>query len=453
LVGSPGPDAAHPFYWACGALVDVKTEKDGAEEKHVLLFDHRLGMPLPGAKEKEILTLSALCAHPEILKTYTVNPEYAYDVNPEMVAGAEIHLVTPLSALAPRMVFLQRDLLAPAIKGRLALEVEASLHEFANASPRIGDKKIRVLVATRFTGMLRRFLPPDEGGTDKRFPFDPRALPGLARGGEMLPVEMTHKRLFEFDLTPWNYLPALVGDLPLTSDLGRRPRNMFAQMFVSFYLEPAKPRDQVLRGKYEEAVDFLVSFRDQLKNFKNRSEDAAKDAPFLEKLAAWPDQAKAAYGQLARAENGEPGSNLAEAKQRVADLWKDGEIPLTVLVQGAAAYPLSRDTTYLLAQAKHEQAVRLQARIDRDREKSSAADVDAARKAWQTTLSWWDDLAGDASAAAIAPAARWHQAEAYLALGNKDAARALLSDLTGNLTALEKTARLYRASKLKDASP
>src|SRR5262249_37367461 len=155
------------IYWACGALVDVKPEKDGEDEKQVLLFDHRMGMPLPGTTDKDILTLSALCAHPETLKTYTVSPEYAYDVNPEMVAGVEIHLITSLSALSPRMLFLQRDLLAPAIKGRLTLEVEESLNEFANASPRIGDRKIPVRVATHFTGVLRRFLPPDEGGTDK----------------------------------------------------------------------------------------------------------------------------------------------------------------------------------------------------------------------------------------------------------------------------------------------
>jgi hypothetical protein len=457
LIGSPGPDAAHPIYWACGALVDVKPEKDNAGDKQVLLFDHRMGMLLPGAKDKEILTLSALCAHPEILKTYTVNPEYAYDVNPEMVAGAEIHLVTPLSGLAPRMVLLQSDLLAPAIKGRLALNVEESLNQFAKAAPRMGDKNIPTQVAPRFTGVLRRFLPPDEGGADKRFPggFDPRALPGLVREPE-LPVEMMHKRLFEFELVPWNFLPALVGHLPLMAELGRRPRGMFSQMFVSFYLEPGKPRDQVLRGKYEEAVDYLVNFRDQLKDFKKRLKGATNDAQFMEQLAAWPKKAQDAFGAQAHAEKGDPGITIAEAKQQVADVWKEGDFLFAVLLQGLAADPLNVETTNLLALAKHEQAVRLQARVDRDREDGkevSAADVDAARKAWQTALSWWNDLAAETYAAAVAPAARWHQAEARFALGDKDAARAFLSDLSGDLSPLEKTARLYRVSKLKHTSP
>jgi hypothetical protein len=430
----------------------VNPEKDGAGDLQILLFDHRMGMPLPGAKDKEILTLSALRAHPEVLKALTVSAENPYDVTPEMVSAAEIHLVAPLSALAPRMGFLQRELLAPAIKGRLAVEVEESFKQFATWAQGTGDKHVPVNVAKRFTGVLRRFLPPDEGGTDRAFGFDPRALPGLVHGEGHLPVNMTHKRLFEFELTPWNYLPALVGQLPLTSELGQRPRGMFMQMFANFYLEPRKPRDQVLRGRYEEAVDYLVNFRDQLKDFRKRLEAASKDAEFMERLVAWPKKGQDVYGYQARAERGEPGTSLAEARQRVAELWKEGEFPLSVLLQGSAEKPLSGETTYLLAQAKHEQAVRLQARVDPDRElgrEANPTDVTAARKAWETAQSWWDELA----APALAPAARWHRVEAYLALGNKTAARELLADLTGELTPLEKTARLYRASKLKDTSP
>jgi hypothetical protein len=446
LIASPGSDGSRPLYWACGALVDGKPEKDGVAPKQVLLFDHRMGMALPGPNGREILTLSALCAHTELLKPLTVNPEHPYDVKPESVAAAEIHLVAPLSALAPRMAFLQKELLAPAIKGRLTLDVEESLHQFAGSAPRVP-----VHVATRFTGLLRRFVPADEGGTDKVFPFDPRLLPGLFRGQDIFPLQMLHKRLFEFELVPWTYFPEDLSRLPLGSVLGGRTRGMFQRMFMNFYLEPRKPRDLVLRGRYDEAVDYLVAFRDQLKDYRKRYEEAENIPEFKHERDAWPKKATDAYAALINAEKEGPGA-VAEAKQRVDAVWKEGERILSVTVEGQAARPLDSETTYVLAQAKHEQAARLQARIDKDRaagREVSSDETAAARKAWQTTLGWWKD----ANVSALAPAVRWHQAEAHLALGDKAAARAFLTDLTGNLGPLEKTARLYKANQLTDASP
>src|SRR6266403_1539972 len=99
-----------PFCWACGVLVDGK-ETEVAGKKEVLLFDPRMGIALPGLKGERIATLAGLREHPELLKALTVNPEFPYDVAAEQVAGAEILLVEPLSALSSRMAVLQKDLL------------------------------------------------------------------------------------------------------------------------------------------------------------------------------------------------------------------------------------------------------------------------------------------------------------------------------------------------------
>jgi hypothetical protein len=454
LIGSPGSDASHPFYWACGALVDATPVKEGDAAKQILLFDHRMGLPLPGPQGDEILTLSALCADPELLKSLTVDPKYPYDVNAENVATVEIHLVAPLSALAPRMAFLQKELLAPAIKGQLTLDIEESHKQFVKAAPKTAGREVPVRVATHLTGLLRRFLPPDEGGTDKVFPLDPRFLPGLYTGPDRYPLQMLRKRLFEFELVRWDYFPQDLSRLALISELGQRTRGIFQQMFVSFYLEPRRPRDLVLRGRFDEAVDYLVAFRDQLKDYRKRYEDADNIPEFQRERAAWPDRATSAYADLIRAEKEGPAA-VAEAKQRVDAVWKEGNRIVSVLVEGQAAKPLDAVTTYLLAQAKHEQAARLQARIDKDRaarREINPDEIAAARKAWETTLGWWKDQ-DLATATVLAPAARWHLAEAHLALGDKAAARAFLEDLDGNLSPLEKTARLYWASKLTNSPP
>jgi hypothetical protein len=442
-------DGASPTYWACGAMVEGKTENDVATTSEVLLFDPRMGLPLPGTDRKGILTLSALVKKPESLKALTINPDQSYDITSATIATTEIHLVAPLSALAPRMQFLEEKVLRPKITCRLSVDMEKSFKSFTNAAPESEGKKIAVRVASHVADVLRRFLPPDEGGTDKAYGYDPRRMPGFVSGAvEVFPVEMTRKKQFEFELTPWLALPPFVRNLLPHIELGSRPRLMFAQTFVSFYLEPRKPRDLILRGHYDDAVEGLVTFRDQLKNFEKRLVEAKTDPAFLQRVNEFAPKGKEVFSDLARAEQSDP-ARVPDAKQRVAAFWNQSEQLLAVELQGKAAEQLKLESTFQLALAKHEQAERLHARLVQDRKnerEANPADVLAVKNAWETALSWW----GDADLAVIAPVVRWHKAEAHLALGNKAAARAMFEDLSGDLTPLEKTARLWRAANLKD---
>src|SRR5262249_7414200 len=132
----------------------------------IYLFDVRLGVPLPGPQGRPA-TLNDLVAHPETLLALSAGPERRYDVDPKDVKGSEVWLALPLSAMAGRMSMLE-GLLGPSSGVRLAIDPEALWARFQEAN-RAG---IRVrFIPRRLDGespivALRRFLPPDQGGTD-----------------------------------------------------------------------------------------------------------------------------------------------------------------------------------------------------------------------------------------------------------------------------------------------
>src|SRR5207249_575844 len=104
--------AAQP--WGCGALVPV----EGVNEAQILVFDPRLGLPLPGPKGsagtelarayrlaspiagpddgRQIATLAALRKQPDLLNALTVDQKLPYDVSADQVKEAAVRLATPL---------------------------------------------------------------------------------------------------------------------------------------------------------------------------------------------------------------------------------------------------------------------------------------------------------------------------------------------------------------------
>jgi hypothetical protein len=446
LVVAPAGNGASSQCWACGALVNAN-EKEAAAKKEIRLFDPRLGIPLPGPTGEGVATLADVRKNPDLLKALTVNSIYPYDVTPEQVASSEIQLVAPLSGLSPRMAVLQKDLLGPSIKGRLTIQPKDSLERFMSVAASLN---LPVRFDKRWTAVLRRFLPPDEGGSAKDFPFSLRLLPGfLGRNADSDTTRMTRQKLYDLQLAAWGYFPERARDLPWGADLGRRPRSIYGQLFSLFYLEPRRPRDLVLRGQYDEALGNLNLIRDKYDADKKRLSDALANG-LDGHVKEWVDHAFEAYGALVRAE--QVGANVPEAKHLVDQIWGQNATPLIVLIEGYAAKPLNAESVYLMALAWQEQAVRLQARLDRDRQAErvpTAADAEAARIAWQTALSWWRTLETDPAAFLSSVSARRLEAEAYAALGEGAAARAILEDLSGDLTPLEKTARLFLANRIK----
>lgn len=462
MIGLAANQSGQPSlqYWIPGALID----------KQIYLFDTRLGLPLPGPNGRGVATLAQVRQDPTILRALTVDAKNApYDVTPEQVKQAEVHVACSLSALAPRMRYLQ-DFLAPTEKVPLGVDPIGEWQRFQEAcqAPPLKGIPLRVWNVPGDPNtpirVLRLFLPVEEGGIDQ-----------------------THRReQIIRQLIPWNALPAQVRELP--GEPGQRLQQIFSTPFVMWATEPRMkkelwsmwvpgiaetgpanmpserktsefamrerlPRDLVLHGRYDEATGLLVAIHDEL-----HRQIRLRDDPDVEKrVEQWKTMALAIYSALIKAQQGARGGagndastlSVAEAQQSVTKLWEASR-DVHVLVQGAAAVPMLTQVEYLLALCKQEQAEQIQGRNDRLREAGKSVPPDgvkAAEDAWASALGWWETFLHDQGASPAAPVARRLKARAQLALGQRDAAIATIEDLSGPVHPLDKTARLYLAKQ------
>lgn len=491
MIGVPDREAgpAGVRYWAPGALV-----KDG-EEDQIYLFDTRLGVPVPGRQGKGVATLADVRRQPDLLGALTVDPNYPYDVSADQVRSAAIYLVCPLSALAPRMRFLEEEL-ANRAKVSLAADAAGLLKRFQDAK---GGKGVEVRFWSRRgdpntpTQALRAFLPPEQGGSD----------------------EAGRKQAAEVELIPWNGLPRAIRDLPANVDPGFHLRNLYVELFVLFplptkfreeakaagevfgqagggaqggaektasedegsrhlwqrfrklfleerapvgvsadtmvphLLSPDKPRDALLRGRLEEATTMLRDALDQVEFQEVMVRDAGADLG--PRLSAWCAEAVRLYSEVQRLQRGRGAAGTEELRAQlpteISQLWMRGGRPgqagpvdtavnapvwLVGLVAGATP-ALSEAAHYQMALSKQEQAERAEGRRARE---ATGPNGPAAPKAWREAANWWSSYLERGSAGLAAPAARVLRARALLAQGKKDEARSLLNGARRHLEEL-----------------
>ncbi len=425
LIALPdGPGAPTVRYWIPGVLV----------EGQIYLFDTRLGLPLPNPEGKGIATLAQVRSQPEWLRALTVDDKLPYDVTAEQVKRAEVHLVCALSALAPRMHYLQNEL-ATTDRVNLAVKATTLLENFQAAckGPALEGTEVRFWSqagdANAPTRLVRGFVPPAEGGTDKT---------------------SRRERLF-LELIPWASMPRQIQNLP--GEPGQRLRQFFAEPFVSFAFAPKRPRDLMLHGHFQEATTILVEMREVLRRSK---EILRAQTDLDQKVEQWCERAVEVYAGLIRAEREAGGAAarsgvLLAAQTQVDNLWK-GSKDMVVLVQASSAQATDAEVTYLLSLCKHDQAERSEARLERARQDGksvSPVDIKTAQEAWRSAANWWDTFLDNHPAAPAAASARLHRARVAQLLGHRDMAVNLLENLSGELTALEKTGRLYQANQLK----
>lgn len=410
-------------YWIPGVLSDGQ----------IYLFDTRMGLPLLGPGGQGIATLTQVRSQPELLRALAVDDKLPYDVTADQAKQAEIHLVCSLSALAPRMQFLQAELSS---SDRVSLSVKATtlLDNFQAVAKGPGLEGTEVRFASHPgdpnspTRLLRRFLPPPEGG-----------------------VEKTNVRdRFFLELIPWDAMPRQIQSLP--GEPGQRLRQFFAEPFVNFAFGPRAPRDLMLHGHFDEAVTRLVAMRDELRRGKAMLQ---AETSLEQKVNQWCGRAVETYANLIRAEReagaGGRSAALVTAQARVDELWKQSK-EMVLLVRAATAEPFGAEATYLLALCKHEQAERSQARLERTRQAGrelSATETKTAQDGWRSAGNWWDTFLEKHPTAPSAASARFQKARVLEAQGLQEAAGDVLQDLTGQLTPLEKTGRLYWAKQLK----
>jgi hypothetical protein len=420
-------------FWACG----VKA----ADGNDLYLFDPRLGLPLPGPAGKGVATLAQARGDAHLFDPLANGSDHHYDVTAEQAKGARAFLACPLSALSPRIHYLQDSLLGATVPVRLAADAKSEHRAFQAA---VGGEVGAWKPATAVT---RNFLPRDEGGVDEGEQLRLADLRGYTLANDPAVVLLPRQNLAMLELVPWPAMPRQFKDynlFPYNVGLGRRVREVFAQPFLRSALEPGGPRDLILRGRFGKAAQLLVEENDRWSRQQQRRALAGSDLD--QQVNAWVQDAFKAYAEQLRAQNGPPEA-AAQAEARVSALWRNAEA-IDIVMGNAIAGPRRAEITYLLGLCKHEQAEQEQARQEARGGKPSADSVKKMQVAWGDALGWWKQYADNYPKGSAASAARRLHARALAALGERQQAAVLLHDVAG-MTELEKLAALYQARQLE----
>jgi hypothetical protein len=319
----------------------------------------------------------------------------AYKVTPEQAARAEVFVAPPLSALSPRMLFLE-GLLADYDRARLA-------HDPAKLLARFGPEKAGVWDAGSAAAparLLRDFLPPDEGGVDK-----------AGRAAWLRSKAM-----------PWLSIRQSFPEMPNPESEGQVSRVVTA-LYRTY---DARPREQLLRGQLEEATRRLVRIHDEYQ----AERDAFRDVEQVRKTRQdWAGRVQKAYLDLVNAkaaaqqapQDAQVQAGLRTAQKQVdallddsylvslalgedeVGMMKEDDNPkkakrskrglLTSVVMQSTMPTLGADTAYLQALARQERAEQKQAQLDRQRAGRAKPEARAEREAvaaWKNTQKGWD---------------------------------------------------------------
>jgi hypothetical protein len=417
LVDFPGP-ADKPY-----TVAGVIAKEDGRAV--VYLFDPHLGMPLPGPKGKGVATLETVRGQKELLEPFAAGKEYRVGTTP-----ARVRLVCSLSSLAPRMKYLQDQVLKGEAKARLATDPLGLLARCKEAVKAQGGKEDAVEFWREGSRVVRAFLPPEEGGADS-----------------------TKQRLARFyqTLIPPRAMPPELDELPPDKQVKELVQlHLFGRMFAGLFLDPDMPRDEMLRGRTGAALDSLVKLRDQLPNAR-----AMIDADFRKNVKTWVDTVKKVYAEAREAED--RGAPADAARSQLRKLMQDGQKLWVPFLEGKTADLRMEVITYLIALCMQEQAEKAQAQLLRAGARATRQEKESAQKAWTEARSWWQTYLQEhpnhpGRVAGSAFLARVREAQ-----GDRKEAATLLEDTpntwvtNGWLTPLEQAARRYRARQLQDA--
>ncbi len=474
-------------FWLPGALV----------QKQIYLFDTRLGLPLPNPQGEGPATLEQVRRNAKPFQKLALDDKHHYDITPAQARKAEIYLGWSLSALAPRMKYLQ-DLLTPTTKIILSADPAAAVPRFEAAA-----KGVPVRIAARFGDpnplrVLRTFLPPTEGGVDTTnrklaaehdlIPYQalPEAIRRVAVTASRRQVRVPNWGVVAFEQLFREFpVPTLRKDFDqqaaqkpdvvmerrrqgqdtqktqddredlrkrvvdyLLTSLSRGPGEQFPE---PFWLVPHSSRDDILRGRYAEdgAATKLVESLEQV----NAQKGMARSEPNLDRqVQRWGEEALTVLRELAA--NPSPqalarwnalwAGRPAAADDAGAPTLSSSKLPPWLLaVLAAAADPLGEEATYLLALCMHEKAERSQVRFERGQKNESPA------TAWETAAEWWQQYLDKYPNRPRAAAARLWLARARAARNDRQGAINLLQNLSGKLSPLEETGRLYQARLLQ----
>jgi hypothetical protein len=454
LLFLPGKEKGSPArFWACGVAVGKKPES-------LYLFDPRLGLPLPGPRGKGVATLAQALTDPDVLGQLNLDRKHSYDVTAGEARSARAYLFCPLSALAPRMALLQDRLLrdrrwkdqplpAP-VQVRLAVDPARARARLASAVGGSGE----VGVWREGVGLLRHFVPKEEGGSGKGREPTPEEVKGfLGVPWAGLPKQ-SRFQLYHVQLAPWEAFPKEFrnpGTFRWDIGLGKELRDQFGVPFIRLYTGPGGPRDLLLRGRYVKAATDLSPEKSKADNWRGLRA-AAEDPKEKEALHEWLDRALHVHAELLRAKD--PAAKQAAERERAAlwDVERGGARPVLTVLWGAMAEDYDAAVSYQLGLCKHEEAQRKQARLDllvRAGADVRASERKRVRDAWEDPEHMWKEFTANHPDHPAAGAARRLLGEAQARRGERREALASWRDPSGRLTELERLANLIRARRLE----
>ncbi len=442
--------------WAVGVLID----------NELYLFDPRLGLPVPGPNGQGVATLAqvlktdarvpdplprltvgvagagALLLHRDgpVLDQLTVGKKYPYDVTADQARVGDAYLYVSLPALAPRMAQLQK-LLASRVHVNLSADPVGELAQIKMALDAAGAKPGKVAIHREGLRVLREFLPPEEGGADRKlFGVPLAALPGYAEPGNRDNVGMTRKRFLEYELVPWLGLPDNYQNFPYNVGLGSVIREMYARSFRHSALEPGGARDLILRGHYDRAISDLMEVErkdltDAYRDLQNAVQAAGGPVAFDRQVQRFLlDTMAPAAADMQRAMANGPEATAA-AQADVEKKWFSNR-DVNLLLQGSVAARRLPEITYLLALAKQEIAEQFQLRADavgRRNGSGKSPDDARAKENWVKAEPWWRELAHKYPQGPLAGVARRPRGRCQMMLGDWQAALVGWEDMTDPL--------------------
>jgi hypothetical protein len=327
-------------FWAVG----VRIEKD--KKSDVKLYD-------PWRSEAFPATLNQMRANPDSYKTWFESAAAVSGITAADVKDAAIYLAVPVNSLAPRIALLEKKL-KDLVK--LAINPVELRNRFPDPKPSFWNPPDDRFAYGR---AARTFLPIDQGGDADRSDPSGRAL---------------HDGYFRSLLPPAErVVPAeLLRNEAVIADIKERIEERVKVAYLSAYLMPPTPREQVQRGQFQDASRMLVQRRDDFDKSLLRvrnTEDAER------KMREWAERSTDLYRSLGSDPN---------ARAKIDENWASQGALL--VLDRAVGEVGQAEAALLLALCRHEQAERVQSRL----ENAASGDTTQLR---QTALSAWGDAA------------------------------------------------------------
>ncbi len=348
--------------------------------KDLYLFDPRLGEPV-FKDRRAVATLRDVQQNPDLLKTSGISASQLKDL--------QALLACPLPALSPRIREVER-LLSTQDRIKVAMDPQALQQTLAAAGIAVrvwnepADKG-----SNSPTRALHRFLPPEEGGTDRTVP--------------------TRLQRFALRRLPRTRIALALDQLKLTQDLNPDAFTFLTERLIGdlFRRYAQQPHEMLLHGQHDQ----MISRRDRTLSFLDdeSSQALSEDKQFQKDIAAWREKANKVY--LAKLTKDERAKGLELAfwneDQYIATLMSDAEDAadqgrgsddrpkkiekgtLTRIVSYACREPLQQRMAWLFACSWQDRAERAEAAADADRGNKLAAEK--ARRDWLSARGAWNE--------------------------------------------------------------